>query len=293
MQLRKRFLCVRCVAVALPHKIGAHEILVDRQFHSVVGVLDGIGSLRHRTAIRLVCDLKEAGAAERDAALNAAPHIIGDLLLRVLRTRGFCLTIFPARRNWLVAAILKLLVDIIQLFNIAVEIAERLMQRAIKAVHLAGCVVPVDDGIQLVEKRNTIRFVGRQAVKSTVLSDVLHKGFAGWCLFIKVFRFAANEVEVGLVSNLLHNVGRFVRGDHTALFFGDRFSHIDLAAAGKRRRFTIPFAVRNDKRFNAAIGKRAGFCFCNASVRRCYALAYSVSSSKMTNFSHAFFRSSR
>ena len=259
MQLRKRFLCVRCVAVALPHKIGAHEILVDRQFHSVVGVLDGIGSLRHRTAIRLVCDLKEAGAAERDAALNAAPHIIGDLLLRVLRTRGFCLTIFPARRNWLVAAILKLLVDIIQLFNIAVEIAERLMQRAIKAVHLAGGVMSVNDGVQLVKKRNAICFAGWQAVKSTVVSDKLYKFIPKYRCLVEILCCTPDEVKVWLVPELLHNVGRFVRGDHTALFFGDRFSHIDLAAAGKRRGFAIPLAVRNDKRFNPTLRESPGF----------------------------------
>lgn len=67
--------------------------------------------------------------AELETKLRRYEKRAGDLLLRVLRTRGFCLTIFPARRNWLVAAILKLLVDIIQLFNIAVEIAERLRQR--------------------------------------------------------------------------------------------------------------------------------------------------------------------
>lgn len=90
--------------------------------------------------------------AELETKLRRYEKRAGDLLLRVLRTRGFCLTIFPARRNWLVAAILKLLVDIIQLFNIAVEIAERLMQRAIKAVHLARGVMSVNDGVQLVEK---------------------------------------------------------------------------------------------------------------------------------------------
>ena len=197
--------------------------------------------------------------AELETKLRRYEKRAGDLLLRVLRTRGFCLTIFPARRNWLVAAILKLLVDIIQLFNIAVEIAERLMQRAIKAVHLAGGVMSVNGGVQLIKKRNAICFAGWQAVKSTVLPDVLHKGFTGRRLFIKVFRFVVNKGEVGLISNLLHNVGRFVRGDHTALFFGDRFSHIDLAAAGKRRGFAIPLAVRNDKRFNPTLRESPGF----------------------------------
>ena len=55
--------------------------------------------------------------AELETKLRRYEKRAGDLLLRVLRTRGFCLTIFPARRNWLVAAILKLLVDIIQLFK--------------------------------------------------------------------------------------------------------------------------------------------------------------------------------
>ena len=108
--------------------------------------------------------------AELETKLRRYEKRAGDLLLRVLRTRGFCLTIFPARRNWLVAAILKLLVDIIQLFNIAVEIAERLMQRAIKAVHLARGVMSVNDGVQQtlqvypqipLSRRNTLLYAGR------------------------------------------------------------------------------------------------------------------------------------
>ena len=197
--------------------------------------------------------------AELETKLRRYEKRAGDLLLRVLRTRGFCLTIFPARRNWLVAAILKLLVDIIQLFNIAVEIAERLMQRAIKAVHLARGVMSVNDGVQLVEKRNTIRFVGWQAVKSTVLSDKLYKFIPKYRCLVEILCCTPDEVKVWLVPELLHGVGRFVRIDHAAFFFGNGFLHIDFAAAGKRRGFAIPLAVRNDKRFNPTLRESPGF----------------------------------
>ena len=180
--------------------------------------------------------------AELETKLRRYEKRAGDLLLRVLRTRGFCLTIFPARRNWLVAAI-----------------AERLMQRAIKAVHLARGVMSVNDGVQLVEKRNTIRFVGWQAVKSTVLSDKLYKFIPKYRCLVEILCCTPDEVKVWLVPELLHGVGRFVRSDHAAFFFGNGFLHIDFAAAGKRRGFAIPLAVRNDKRFNPTLRESPGF----------------------------------
>ena len=231
--------------------------------------------------------------AELETKLRRYEKRAGDLLLRVLRTRGFCLTIFPARRNWLVAAILKLLVDIIQLFNIAVEIAERLMQRAIKAVHLARGVMSVNDGVQLVEKRNTIRFVGWQAVKSTVLSDKLYKFIPKYRCLVEILCCTPDEVKVWLVPELLHGVGRFVRSDHAAFFFGNGFLHIDFAAAGKRRGFAIPLAVRNDTRFNPTLRESPGFLFRDASARGGNAVIYSVSSSKMTSFSSALSKRTR
>lgn len=90
----------------------------------------------------------------------------------------------------------------------------------------------VNDGVQLVEKRNTIRFVGWQAVKSTVLSDKLYKFIPKYRCLVEILCCTPDEVKVWLVPELLHGVGRFVRSDHARVFLREWFPAYRLCRRG-------------------------------------------------------------
>ena len=84
LQLLKRVLRGERVSVgALTNGTVGHQVLIDRQLHAVVGVLDGVRALGHRAAVCLVCNLEQTRTVESDALFDASPHVVRDLLLRI------------------------------------------------------------------------------------------------------------------------------------------------------------------------------------------------------------------
>ena len=83
MQLFKRISGSIRAAVGVLHERSGHKVLVYGKLHTIISVFDGIGPLCHRPAIGFIGDFKKPCAVKRYALLNAAPHFIGNLLLRV------------------------------------------------------------------------------------------------------------------------------------------------------------------------------------------------------------------